>query len=94
MDPAQAELKLALNEFPKDVISFTYPDSMATMVLANDPEYYEPFHGKVFTYDEIIQVVKEYGFPKDEAGKTSKFLYPKYIEMQLWSNGPIKRHLL
>ena len=87
------EIRLQLEKLPLEKISFTYPDSMATMVLKDDELYKMPYHGKVFTYSEIIEVIKEYGFPKDEIAKTSKFHFPLYIEAQLWSDGPIV-HLL
>lgn len=93
MDLSLMELKLELETFPEDIISFTYPDSMATMVLAEDSENKKSYHGQLFTYKEIIEVVKEYGFPKDEIAKTAKFLYPNYIEMQLWCDDPIVQYL-
>ncbi|MEW6469981.1 MAG: hypothetical protein AB1458_13720 [Bacteroidota bacterium] len=92
-DPAQAELRINLSDIPKDVISFTYPDSMATMILKNDPPYRQPYHGRLFTYAEILDVVRKYGFPRDEAARTSKFLYPNYIEVQLWSDEPVREFL-
>src|SRR5687767_9827981 len=93
MDPVQVEIQLKLADIPSELISFTYPDSMATMVLRDDLPYRKPYHGKVFTYQEIIEVVKEHGFPMDEAAKTSKFMYPNYIEVQLWSDEPVKHFL-
>jgi hypothetical protein len=83
------EVRIELKKLPLEKISFTYPDSMATMVLKQDIIYKMPYHGEVFTYSEIIEVIKEYGFPKDEIGKTSKFHFPLYIEAQLWSDEPI-----
>jgi hypothetical protein len=88
----QLEVRLQLKDLPKDMISFTYPDSMATFVLKDDPSYYKPYNGKVFTYREIIEVVKEHGFPKDELMTCSKFRYPNCIEMQLWSDAPVKAY--
>ena len=78
------ELIIDLKTVPKEFLSFTYPDSMATMVLMNDDEFRKPYHGKIFTFSEIIEVVREHGFPKDEGAKTSKFIYPNYIEAQVW----------
>lgn len=87
------EIKLELDKLPLNKISFTYPDSMATMVLKDDEFYKKPYHGKVFTYSEIIEVIKEFGFPKDEIAKTPKFHFPLYIEAQLWSDAPVARFL-
>lgn len=83
------EIRIELEKLPLEKVSFTFPDSMATMVLEDDELYKMPYHGKVFTYSEILQVIKEYGFPKDEIAKTSKFHFPLYIEAQLWSDSPI-----
>ena len=87
------EVRIELSQLPLDKISFTYPDSMATMVLKDDGLYKMPYHGKVFTYSEIIEVVQEFGFPKDEIAKTSKFHFPLYIEAQLWSDTPVMQFL-
>lgn len=89
----QNEVRILLDDLPKNVISFTYPDSMATFVLKDDPPYYLPYHGKVFTYEEIVEVIKEYGFPEEGLMQCSKFRYPNCIEMQLWSDEPIEQFL-
>lgn len=86
MVPEMKELTLALENIPKEFISFTYPDSMATLALDNDPVYKKPYNGKVFTYDELLEVVQQFGYPKDEIAKCSKFGYPNYIEAQIWCN--------
>ena len=87
------EIRIELNHLPLDKISFTYPDSMATMVLKDDELYKMPYHGNVFTYSEILEVIKEFGFPKDEIAQTSKFHFPLYIEAQLWSDAPVAHFL-
>ncbi|CAN5560246.1 hypothetical protein BH10BAC1_BH10BAC1_03570 [soil metagenome] len=87
------EIRIELNQVPLDKLSFTYPDSMATMVLKDDELYKMPYHGKVFTYLEILEVIKEFGFPKDEIAMTSKFHFPLYIEAQLWSDAPAMHFL-
>lgn len=83
------ELNFALGDFPEDQISFTYPDSMASFDLENDEKFKMPYHGKVFTLSEIINLIQEYGFPADETGYTSRYGYPKYIEAQVWSDQPL-----
>ncbi len=93
MDPQQLELTLPLQKFPEEKISFTYPDSMASMLLKEDQSFNKPYHGQVFTLKEITEVVHQYGFPKDQAERTSRFLYPCYVEMQLWCDSPILEFL-
>jgi hypothetical protein len=87
------EVTIRLNDIPSRFICFTYPDSMASFDLENDAEHQMPYHGKIFTRDEIAEVIREYGMPADEIGYTSRYGYPKYIEAQLWSDKPIQKYL-
>lgn len=87
------EIVLSLDDIPGEFISFTYPDSMASFDLENDPKYKMPYHGQVFTLEEIKEVIREYKMPADEIGYTSRYGYPKYIEAQLWSDKPIAKYL-
>lgn len=91
--PGMQELTMMLSEIPAELISFTYPDSMASFDLEKDDNYKMPYHGKVFTLDELKEVIHEYGIPADEIGLTSRYGYPKYIEAQLWSDKPIQKFL-
>lgn len=88
------EITISLNEIPTELISFTYPDSMASFDLEKDEKYKMPYHGKVFNRKELENIIKEYGMPADEIGMTSRYGYPKYIEAQLWSDKPIEKFLL
>lgn len=87
------EVKIPLSEIPSELISFTYPDSMASFDLAKDAEYKMPYHGNVFLIEELKTVIEKYGMPVDEIGFTSQYGYPKYIEAQLWSDIPILHHI-
>jgi hypothetical protein len=87
------EIIIPLSEISSEIISFTYPDSMASFDLEKDPKYKMPYHGKVFTLEEIREVIREYKMPADEIGFTSRYGYPKYIEAQLWSDKPIQEFL-
>jgi len=87
------EIIIPLSEIPAEFISFTYPDSMASFDLEKDPKYKMPYHGKVYTLEEIKEIIREYKMPADEIGFTSRYGYPKYIEAQLWSDKPIQHYL-
>jgi hypothetical protein len=91
--PDMQEIIIPLKEISSEFISFTYPDSMASFDLEKDPKYQMPYHGKVFTLEEIKEVIREYKMPSDELGFTSRYGYPKYIEAQLWSDKPIGKYL-
>jgi hypothetical protein len=92
-DPASLatteEIEVPLKLLDPSQLSFTYPDSMVSAAIAEekDPEVYEPnYHGKVFTLDEIVEIVAQKGMP-DEGWLTSA---PKhlahYIEAQYWDH--------
>jgi hypothetical protein len=87
---------MALGDLPSATTSFTYPDSFTAMsTLAEFGVSYEPrpYHGRVYRLDELADVVDRYGLPVDttptiyEGYETRPF--EKYIEVQLWSDGPI-----
>jgi hypothetical protein len=87
---------MALGDLPSATTSFTYPDSFTAMsTLAEFGVTYEPrpYHGRVYRLDELADVVDRYGLPVDttptiyEGYETRPF--EKYIEVQLWSDGPI-----
>ena len=69
-------------------VSFTYGDSMqhADQGPFND----KPYKNQVYTYDEILEIVKEYGW----IIKTDNWHWgiPCYIEAQLWSDIPIEKY--
>jgi hypothetical protein len=93
MAPGTKEIRINLHEIPKEYLSFTYPDSVASRVLCKDETCRKPFHGQVFTLDEIVEIVNEYGFPEDKVEVVDGIRFPLFIEAQLWSGEPIKRFL-
>jgi hypothetical protein len=83
----QIEVPLAL--FEPEEISFTYPDSMvsAMMAAAQDLACYLPeFHGRVFTLEEIQAVVAALGLPGETWGTTLPSHLANYIEAQIWNH--------
>jgi hypothetical protein len=82
------EIVVPLSMLHHKDVSFTYPDSMVSALMAGErnPEYYEPdYHGKVFTMSEIAQIIEEKGLPG--AGWETKMpaQYAHYIEAQVWN---------
>ncbi len=76
-------LVMPLAAFPAEVLTFTYPDSMASLPYAIREDLAadrRPYHGRVFTLEEIKTIVKEHGMP----GPTERF-----IEVQVWDERPI-----
>lgn len=98
--PDTREATLLLSALPSDTTSFTYPDSFTAMGCGEAfglPNESQPYHGRVFRLEQLDDVVRTYGLPDDEpdidyAGYQNR-TFEKYIEVQLWSDAPI-RHLL
>lgn len=85
------EIEVPLAWFEECDVSFTYPDSMVSFLLADEKEseYYLPdFHGKVFTLSEIRSIVESNGLPGERWG-ILPFSTPNYIEAQVWKHEPL-----
>ena len=61
------EIQICLSDFEEEDVSFTYPDSMISFRFGNEKpvDFSLPeFHGKVFTRNEILSIVKSKGIQK------------------------------
>ena len=86
------EIEVPLALFAESDVSFTYPDSMVSFLLANEKEseYYLPdFYGKVFTLAEIRSIVEAHGLPGEAWGEKLPPSLPNYIEAQVWNHEPL-----
>ena len=87
-----AEIEVPLALLKACDVSFTYPDSMVSAILASqkDPAYYLPgFHGCVFTLAEIETIVEELGLPGETWGASLPSHMANYIEAQVWNHEPL-----
>jgi hypothetical protein len=82
------ELTLRIEEFDPRVISFTYGDLFPTMRYGDG----RPYRGQVYTKDEILQVIDEYGLPQDWNADGSRGP-ERYIEAQIWDDAPLAKLL-
>lgn len=73
------EIKIPINDFDPNTISFTYGDIFPTMRY-NDQK---PYRKKVYTLEEIKKVVSIYGLPQ-EWNKNGENGPDRYIEVQVW----------
>ena len=83
-------LKISIDEFDVRKISFTYGDSMPTFSpRVNDGKEYRR---QVYTYEEILQIIKKYGLPQDwnDDGAHGP---ERYIEAHIWTDDPISKFL-
>jgi hypothetical protein len=90
------EIQIPLSLLDWYDLSFTYPDSMvsAMMVQEKNPDYYEPdYHGKVFTQDEIAEIIKRKGLPGEGWQTRMPPRLAHYIEAQVWNHAPLVRFL-
>jgi len=82
------EITIPLSILSPEDVSFTYPDSMVSAMMAaeKNPEHYEPdYHGKVFTLTEIRAIIEQNGLPGEKwQTKMPKHL-AHYIEAQVWN---------
>lgn len=82
--------------FSPGTLTFTYPDSMASLPIALSDDHLscrKDYHGRVFTLDEIKAVVAEYGLPGERWKTDSSMRYDRFIEVQVWDDAPIGRYL-
>jgi hypothetical protein len=91
------EIRIDLSEVDPRTISFTYPDSFTSLgMLARFGISHEakPYHGKVFSLEQIGDVVREFGIPTGVSTSGYREYHKEdleiYIEAQLWSEEPIK----
>jgi hypothetical protein len=85
---------LPLAALPADMLTFTFPDSMASLPLGLYDEHAadrRSYHGKVFTLDEIGQVIAEFGMPAAERWQPAQSVkFDRFIEVQLWDDEPLR----
>jgi hypothetical protein len=77
-------------------ISFTYPDSMVTLLLEHlkDPEIYQPdYHGKLFTLSEMRAIVAVKGMPDEGWETRAPDHLAHYIEAQVWNRKPLLKFM-
>ncbi|CAM3617076.1 hypothetical protein [Marinicrinis lubricantis] len=81
-------LKLPLGCFNASAVSFTYGDLFPTMRYLDG----KPYREKVYTRDEIIQVIEQFGLP--QVWNADGSLGPeRYIEVQVWDDTPLRPYI-
>lgn len=82
-------IRIPIEEFDTRTLSFTYGDSTPTFSdRVNDGKEYRK---KLYTYEEILQVIDKYGLPQDWNDDGSRGP-ERYIEVHVWSDKVIKQY--
>ena len=88
------EISIELATLDPAYVSFTYPDSMTSLLMAEDRfepyrPYKQPHHGQVFTLAELTALVARIGLP-DPNDATNQRYGNLIVEAQLWSERPLR----
>jgi hypothetical protein len=89
-------IRIPLSVVSEDQVSFTYPDSMVSALLAaeKNPEYYEPdYHGQVFTWTEMKGILGRNGLPGEGWETRMPKHFAHYIEAQVWNRKALVEYL-
>lgn len=89
------EVIIPIKDIDPKTISFTYPDSFTSLgFLARFGIKHEvkPYHGEVFTLQEMRNIVNKFGMPRNQHKINYKSYHKEelelYVEAQLWSETP------
>ncbi len=84
-------VKIPIENFNKDTISFTYGDMQISLnPLSEDNS--KPYRGRLYTYEQILKVIEEYGLPQ-EWNPNGELGPERYIEAQVWSDEALKEYI-
>jgi hypothetical protein len=83
------ELRIPMNAFARDRVSFTYGDTFPAMRRQDG----KPYRGRVFTFDDLPDLLATYGLPKEWNGDGSGGP-DRYIEAQVWYDAPLLPYLM
>lgn len=93
LSPDMRSVSVSLDDLPKRSTSVTYPDSVVAMrcgAAFGLPDVAKPYHDRVFTLDELPDLIAQYGLPDDEADENYQGYefreFEKFIEVQVWSD--------
>ncbi len=97
LDPARAcSIAMPLAAFSPETVTFTYPDSMASLPIAMHDDHIahrKSYHGQVFTLDEIEAVIAAFGLPGARWKTEPSMKHDRFVEVQVWDDRPIREFL-
>jgi hypothetical protein len=90
------KVQIPLSRVPAALISFTFTDSFFNFRPTNlrgvsIPR--RPYHGQLFTRDELPDAIREHGLPGDAWRTDPERRFDVYVEAQLWGDAPVAAFL-
>ncbi len=89
-DPSRPwSFRMPLAGLDPGAVTFTYPDSMASMPLGHREDLRaerQSYHGQVFSLDEIDAVIAVHGLPGDRWKHDPSRRFDRFIEVQVWDD--------
>ncbi|OEK07423.1 hypothetical protein A8C32_18495 [Flavivirga aquatica] len=89
-------IKIPLSNFNSKQISFTYPDSMVSFQIYDEPKlslYKKASNGQIYLLNEISDLLDKYGLPSEEKWQSQENMkYDRYIEAQVWDDFLIDKY--
>jgi len=77
-----------IEDFPSEIISFTYPGSIASIQISEKEEakaFRSSYHGKLYLKEEIHDVISQYGMPGVDFVPDGSRQHDVLVEAQVWS---------
>ena len=81
---APDSLKISINEFDVNTISFTYGDMFP--IFNPNLDGGEEYRNNVYRFDEVVELIDKYGYPQETENKPNAPVghLLKYIEAHIW----------
>lgn len=84
-------IRIPIEEFDLKTVSFTYGDSHPTFSPWPRDDDWKEYRRKLYTYDEILQIIDKYGLPQ-EWNEDGKYGSERYVEAHIWSDDVINKY--
>ena len=86
-----AHIKIPIEEFDVTAISFTYGDAFPVFSDNQHKMDDMEFRRVVYTYDEILLIIKKYGLPQDW-NNDGAHGPSRYVEAHIWSDDTVDKY--
>lgn len=85
-----AYIKIPIEEFDLETLSFTYGDMHPTFspIVTDGKEYRK----NIYFYPDMLKIIEKYGIPQEHVYK-GELGFPRYIEVQVWSDKTISKYV-